>query len=140
MSLYSQLLNLADRCETATGPDLGLQRDIFLALGFGERIVGSNWDRSHDGWHDPEGTLPAGMWGVTSSIDAAMMLLPEEWILVELRNTGPRHWYAGLTPSWCDETTTKTEMFPKTAALAIAAAALRAHAKQEIAVDGTANG
>lgn len=61
------LMNLAERAEAATGPDRELEADIALTQGWTE-CAGDNWIGPHG-----EIAVPA----YTSSLDAAMQLVPE---------------------------------------------------------------
>lgn len=72
------LLELAERCEKATGPDRVLDGDIAEALGFRVKNVAHQVIYTHAGL--PGSTSPLRY---TASIDAAMTLVPEgaEWSL-----------------------------------------------------------
>ena len=49
----SALLELAERCEDATGPDRGLNREVALVVGW-HRYTPSEMGRSSPGWISPE--------------------------------------------------------------------------------------
>jgi hypothetical protein len=99
----TDLLQLADRCEKATGPDRQLDADIFTAL----KLVP---DRKHDGYP---------FYAFTQSLDAAMTLVPEgeDWAV----GSGP------LFPTSA-RVAGKPAVQAATPALALCAASLRAKA------------
>jgi hypothetical protein len=74
-----ELLRLAERCEAATGPDEDLSQAIFDM----RRAEGFVSDRSH---------IPYPGYHFTASLDAAMTLVPEGWMLSKLSQT-PRGTY-----------------------------------------------
>lgn len=61
----SKMLELADACEQATGPDRELDFAILKAVGWSES---QPYNREDDGWREPV--------DFTASIDAALMLVP----------------------------------------------------------------
>lgn len=103
----SDLLALAERCEAATGPDRELDVAIALACGivrerdgnclYGHRdfsvMVLERGYYDHDG-HAPE--LPA----YTASLDAAMTLVPEGWVL----DRGTLFWPGQVAKAYLVET------------------------------------
>lgn len=122
----SKLLELAERCEKAEGPNYPLEREIALAIG---RAIPSGFQAQYDGLRVPN---------YTASIDAAMSLVPEEYgralsletkverdleddcCIAELTYRGSkRH----IDPA--------TRSASATLALAICATALKARASQE---------
>lgn len=100
----ADLLELAARCEAATGPDNALERDIRKALGIYHTVSAS---KSH----------------FTASLDAAMSLVPEG-AKVTTQNFG------GPGPMVLVEPNERFRS-AKTLALALCAAALRARASGE---------
>lgn len=130
------LLELADGCEKATGPDRELDCAIYNAIPDGpnhkaERLPMEKWgDRFDDGWHtmwaDREDKYPEQLKRYTASLDAAMTLVPEGFrrsiedmdegtpplCRLELHNGDDEFWSRALT--W---------------PLAICAAALKARAR-----------
>lgn len=140
------LLQLADRCERATGPDRELDALIWCALnGFTEityptdapsaRIEAKNASGEWRliGWVDPGKTQrnfsPYGgndaYPDYTASIDAAMTLVPEG-MEVSLGNE-PIEWWAHVGPR-DDPNSDETAYTGSTPALALCVAALRARA------------
>ena len=124
-----KLLELAERCEAASGPDVVLAQDI---ADYAESI----------------GLLSIGMRipDYTASLDAAMTLVPEGFVVkleawpahgdtpakasIELWGTSEKRWGRDLI--WghgSEDVTAKADA--STPALALCAAALRARAKQE---------
>ena len=110
MSVVDPLLDLAERCEAATGPDLALNDAIARARSKWEgRLVWSGLSRPY-----------------TASLDAAMTLVPEGWERIETTSLnytdGSVRHYAAVN-----------FMQPSKAAapsLALCAAALKARATQ----------
>jgi hypothetical protein len=77
------LLELADRCEKATGPDRELDADIASSLGWRFR---PSFRATMIVAFDPSGIArPAPR--PTSSLDAAMSLVPEGWRVGEMGET-----------------------------------------------------
>lgn len=111
----SALLELAERVEAATGPDRELDRDIASAVHLKQLTYSSpEWIK------DPE---------FTASIDAAMTLVPEGWtrtVKWSVENEGYALVYDPAVPD-----DSSIYALGKTAALALCAAALRAHASGE---------
>lgn len=122
---YAELLELAERCEKAEGPDRELDRLIgatIYQLEVGRTVPGI------EGCYSPE---------YTASLDAALTLAPEGWPVFHLFNChlGPDRWIweADLAPqrSYADILRGQAA----TPALALCAASLRARASLE-ASDG----
>ena len=144
----ARLIELAERCEAATGPDRELDIAILTHPAFGYRDVfedGRLFDRGNDGYWSLEGDEKNGpLPSPTASLDAAMTLVPEN-CAVDIDN-GPSHWiclgkqapmgradvkypkpgYDGQGDSWLT-----VSAIAKTMPLALCAAALRAIASQE---------
>jgi len=82
MSETMGLLELAERCEIVSGPDRVLDGEICLALG----LAGGNVRvDQRTGWVVGGNTpLPANPLEYTSSIDAAMTLIPDGWAVEAL--------------------------------------------------------
>lgn len=108
------LLELAERCEQATGPDYGLSQEIFAALG----LVPNRADIGYPGYH------------YTGSLDAAMTLVPEGWGIGHLD-----YWPHGEGMRSGVTLDNGIKQFPPsvgaTPALALCAAALRAQSPEE---------
>lgn len=126
--MSADLIELAERCEAATGADTKLEREIAEALGW--RHVRNKGPESEwfpyvwvapDGKCDADETYP----DYTASIDAALTLVPEGWNWQV--GKGNHCWsavYQGAPPSM------RVDPIAATPALAICAAALRARAAQ----------
>jgi hypothetical protein len=118
-----KLIELADRCEKATGPDRELDAQIWLASE--PRTEGAVPDENCAGWVRRDGWAfgCAKAPDYTASLDAAMTLVPEgyDWVIgrtnggltihAEVGGRGDEYMRFGSTP-----------------ALALCAAALRARA------------
>lgn len=127
----NELLKLAERVEGLTGPDRKINADILRALGW----TTSGWDAI-----DPAGNRAMQVPDFLSSIDAAMSLVPDaHWAtfdphflsdpgVVKYRGYTFRADWVRWTPH--DDWIERDEGNPlcATPALAICAAALRAHA------------
>jgi hypothetical protein len=102
------LEELADACEKATGPSIGLDHDIARAIaGPGGSYCSCNY---------------------TASLDAAMTLVPEGWSWNVANLSGLSRCEANaFAPLHGGETHARAE----TPALALTAAALRSHAQKE---------
>ena len=138
MTDKATLLALAERCEKATGPDRELDRDIADALKLGP--VGDDWERPKDtpATASSRGyvSMDKGSWvrrGLirhskcyTSSLDAAMMLLPVgmDWC-VGNEFAGIKEAFA--TVAYSTEGN-REAVFAATPSLALTAACLRARA------------
>lgn len=130
----SKLLELAERCERATGPDREMDAAIATALGFAP--AGAELRDGSLSWKKPAQTergFNYWKWYVhraatyTASLDAAMTLVPEghNWA-VESDSDG--------VGAWCyDKNAHNTgPQIAATPALALTVAALRARAAQGI--------
>lgn len=78
------LLELAERCEVATGPDRELDHGIAEALGW-RRITRLPPENGGDEVYDC-GSEWAALPKFTASIDAAMTLVPEGWEFIRLEH------------------------------------------------------
>lgn len=133
------LLELAERCEKASGPDRELDADIWDALGLSPKYEGrrrakyGKWARLDGGTYhfanDSAWGSNCGAPSFTASLDAAMTLVPEGWMdglhLV---------WSRGLKSErvcMAKLRFMRTEGDGATPALALTAASLRARAHQE---------
>lgn len=112
------LLELADRCEKATGPDRGLDIAIYRALSY----IG------HHGWHPMDRDAAPRY---TACLDAALTLVPEGslWSVCDMEH-GPFAQVIRPMPGggFVDGLTSAASDRP---ALALCAAALRARAAME---------
>lgn len=113
----TDLRELADRCERASGADRGLNVEIADAIGLGRRL------NAHS----------APKWQYTASLDAAMTLVPKRWrtVTANEQNWEP-NWVWRLGTKEEDESqfgrTVVVDGVAATPALALCAAALRAFA------------
>jgi hypothetical protein len=137
----SKLLELAERCEKATGPDVGLAKDIFCAV-FPERVprvvpMGQyGWRDDTAGWwlatgedtRVPPRTIYPPNW--LGSLDAAMTLVPEGWAWM-LGCAPGEAFFASLAVMDDGLQAPEVGVNAATPALALCAAALRALAAQE---------
>lgn len=114
MSEDQKLIELAERCEAATGPDRELDAAIALLHGWTVH-KGDNWIGPHGQISVPE---------FTGSLDAALTLVPERWSCsVAIDETG-RHAQAVLGRS--HPTNKNVYQEGRTRPLVTIAAALRA--------------
>lgn len=104
-----------------------LNTDFLLAIGFVKKV---------DAWHDPAGKyLRDESWPVLS-VDDALAMVPEGWIVAELRqwvktpNPEPAYWTCALSQQMRPTAFVRIDGEPKTAALAICLAILRAKEKE----------
>lgn len=133
--MTQQLLELAERCEAATGPDREIDAQIIVTLEhpeyrYPDEVLNrkpSSWDEAagrfrHDGFG---GSIP---WpAYTASIDAALTLVPSGHLWqVNQWETGADAHMAPTRPIYSPQPKAKAA----TPALAICAAALRARAAQ----------
>lgn len=111
------VVELAERCEAATGPDWSLDCDIARARGYHVPNPPTG-----GGLAVPTGSLPR----FTASLDAAMTLVPEGWFWRVGHSTLYDGW-AALNRVHPDHCNREDEAFAKAAtpALALCAAALR---------------
>lgn len=154
------LIELAERCEAAAGPDRELdaliwcfQRGVeFVMFGTGKEAYGSICDPGDHGYGWPNTTTQGHLyyrhpikpargnrvqgysdWShYTASLDAALSLVPDGWTAWELRSHAKRtRFSADLSRlSECDSGEDWAIGRAATPALALCAAALRAHASQ----------
>jgi hypothetical protein len=126
-----RLSELAERCERATGPDRGLDADIELAIG--------NWTpEHHEAWNrfqecgeavNPPMAQPVDPHWFTTSIDAAMQLVPEGCRLASFGQHRDGWWEAIIvTPAPGDDGYAKGKA--SEGALALVAASLRARSSK----------
>lgn len=120
----SALIELAERCEQAAGPDRDLNIAMLPLVGL--RFVDEGPPIGQVCYDNNGGAVP--MPSFTASIDAALTLLPEgqEWTLVKA-TYGP---VLVLLPSG-DDRVPDIKVYAKTPATAICASALRARAAGE---------
>lgn len=127
----SALIELAERCEAATGPDRELDAEI-------RAVFGHHWDYAAD-WGSRENCRPVAR-AYTGSLDAALMLVPEGWFVYGMGE--------GVTPIirrgdthkrmdfWAEVQREQGGFLRKaraqTLSLALTAAALRATASMEV--------
>jgi hypothetical protein len=112
----SDMLNLAERCEKADGPDRDLDYLIADAIGHGQLRADTlyAWGKAGS-TNEPIAALP-----YTASINSAISVVPEGYDWAVFRTNG------GLTVhAWCGS---REDMFGDNPALALCAAALRARA------------
>lgn len=133
------LLDLARRCEEATGPDRDLDKPIGVAVNDGSYLWTPDWWSGGPDeflrWPDePSGeakyeTLPY----YTASLDAALTLVPAGWMVTLGDNGGGIAGHMFITGCYVDLTDgALTERgHAKTRPLALTAAALRAIATME---------
>ena len=140
------MLALADRVESLTGPDREVDFLIATALGeVPEHVIQGpvgtpyGWFRREDQWaltRTKESDVYAGVesWSPkprTASLDAAMSLVPEGWKLRQMAFSAPcaddRKWHLNLHGGLVGQNTFVGR--GSTAALALTAAALKAHAE-----------
>ena len=126
------LLELAERCEKATGPDYALECEIWDAIYPGERdgrfrklteegpYKGRLGPAERDGYVKP-------LRAFTASLDAALTLVPEgfDWIIGRTNSGLTIHAEVGGQGG-------EFQRFANTPALALCAAALRAIASQHL--------
>jgi hypothetical protein len=121
----SALLQLAERCEKATGPDYRLDADIARAVGWKYRLreATNTWQ-----WHHPTNDhhIQSAPPAFTASLDAAMQLVPEGWTRTVKWSVENEGYALVYDPSAPDDSSIYA--LGKTAALALCAAALRARA------------
>lgn len=113
------LVQLAERCEAATGPNFELEREIADAV----------W-RAKWGKRRPKDIAPRPC---TSSLDAALMLVLEGWGWA-VTNIGGGDYeqrdFSVSSAALCDKDGNRINVEASTPALALTAAALRALAKE----------
>jgi hypothetical protein len=133
-SITETLLQLADRCEKATGPDRELDTAIQLGRGYSLRQPEGSSRYATVRWHDERGNCISWLETAgdfppryTASLDAAMTLVLEghTWSLFDGGWAGVERRGATLDG---DETIATATRCGATPALALCAAALRARA------------
>jgi hypothetical protein len=121
----SKLLELAERCEKAEGPDRELDAEILDVL----------QNQSWDWWEELDPKWWArGAFTPTASLDAAMTLVPEGWrtaMVSEPETDGKWHWRLGPKVDHRLYGRGGRDGFAITSPLALCAAALKARATQE---------
>ncbi len=121
------LIELAERCERAEGPDYQLDGDIARAMGWSyrQREGFSHWQWYSQGKTDAplsEGEIRVCPPAYTTSIDAALSLVPEGWCFEVTNFDTFATVFAGLGSA------PKASAGGDTPALALCAAALKARA------------
>jgi hypothetical protein len=138
------LVQLAERCEAATGPDRELDAAIFQAIGapvpfqFANKLIALEFNDIENAYFarvSDDMQVRYSPPAYTASLDAAMTLVPPEhavdltiWAgknrarLLPLFQDGDRWLHSGSAPHYCSNAATP--------ALALTAAALRALAKE----------
>ena len=137
------MLELAERCEKATGPEKQVDWEYPLDADIFETVKGPLWDKLYH-----QGALPCGAPDetcreyarqraprYTASIDAAMTLVPEGWVESYQRR------FDGRTTATCYRggSGTLVDAEAATSALALCAAALRARAHLPTTEDDNAD-
>ena len=115
------LHDLAARCESATGPDRELDRDIANAVGVGSFFASGN-----------------EAFAFTTSIDAALTLVPDGWTFANLSQGDRGNWWCELRKGFLTSYSSVaigTQLNSTTPAFALCAAALRARAQIEGGTD-----
>ena len=125
-----ELRALADRCEQATGADREIDRALCPLVSI--RVVDEGhplgvcyYDKNRHGIPLPH---------FTYSIDAAIRLVPEGWLLANLSQTDAGFWWAELRKGYITSYSAvamTSHYRAATPALALTAACLRALAAQE---------
>lgn len=133
MSDRAEALEMAERCEKAAGPDRDIDWDIEEAVGEWKNLGGARKQHKTSGEVKSGYIEPQGAY--TAIIDAALTLVPEGWDSIEIRRTDDGEWHVGLAGNDMHLMAEDPDEFYveaascKSAALALAAAALRATAK-----------
>ena len=135
----SAMVELAERCEKATGPSYGLDCEIWDAIYPGERdarferLSSEGPYKGRLGPADRDGYIKP-LRAFTASLDAAMTLVPEGcfWTVMNARDGQDRPIVgAGLALVTApDDVAVSEPSQAATPALALVAAALRAHMKE----------
>lgn len=135
------LLQLAERCEAAEGPDRELGREVLRACGWTQSAHG-HFLGPLTGWTSPDRAIYFDdddfvrcKHDPTASLDAAMMLVPEGWIVDLCIRLGMEQHECKLHewPQPCRKTPLVNAATP---ALALCAAALRARHSQGVSDNG----
>jgi hypothetical protein len=125
----SALLQLAERCEKATGPDRELDAEIAEAVG-AKHGRETGWCNSENGDYYVIDECAASY---TASLDAAMTLVPEGWetsIYIGGENANVQMETPAMRDEWFDEGGGPIDGTAPTPALVLCAAALRAQNEQ----------
>jgi hypothetical protein len=112
-TMTDKLIELAERCEAATGPD----REIDTLIGYAVDLP----------------TEDAQLPRYTASLDAALTLVPEGWTFANLSQSDRKGWWCELRQGYLtsyDKVAFGSQLENASPALAVAAAALRARADQ----------
>jgi hypothetical protein len=129
--MKQQYIDLAERCEAADGGDAELSEAIAVAMGW-KRIRPDGLEYHY--WYNPAGEredYPC----YTTSLDAAMTLLPEGWGVTYVSHPMPECTWAAVreyekdkdAKSWTSKALRQSgEVHAKTPALALLAAICRA--------------
>jgi hypothetical protein len=121
MTTREELKALAETVQKLTGPDRSVDAAIQRALGSDN---GEHWFCGADGQLTKDDLAPA----FTTSLDAAMSLVPEGW---HMRINGVNNsWHVSLNPTWHGAPPIRANGFAATPALALTAAALLALAAE----------
>jgi hypothetical protein len=138
MDAREKLIELAERCEAASGPDRDLADDILRACGFVQMEKRRTNGGYQQKWKMPDGRHQQISFDPTKSLDAAMTLVPVGWFVNSLTEYNQRTWDAILrgprpsdAPMWVSSRTKGNERGVATPALALCAAALRARAAMD---------
>lgn len=121
-SVPQRFAALAERCEQAAGPDQALDAQIYDAVYGGDCTYDQKWEE----WITPGGL---NVKRYTASLDAAMTLVPEgHWYCIGREDSGP--WARCYDAAAIFEAPEEygDPIDAATAALALCAAALKAHA------------
>jgi hypothetical protein len=136
-----KLLELAERCEAATGPDAKLDEAIEKALPCSRRFAEDNPHAPPTQWNERGAAFHGARIGdcdnfdeyvsphYTASLDAAMTLVPEGWetsIYIGGENANVQMETPAMRDEWFDEGGGPIDGTAPTPALALCAAALRA--------------
>lgn len=128
----NDLLELAERCEKATGPDREIDGDIAAALSLQPEWATVRSSRQPELFSDTGPGLRARTWVApkfTASLDAALSLAPEGWAWMHGCAPGEA-FFASLAVMDDDLRAPEVDVTAATAPLALCAAALRARAGQ----------
>lgn len=118
----TRLVELAELCEKASGPDRELYAMIYDAVYGGECLYDPKWET----WITPGGmNVPA----FTASLDAALTLVPEGWDWASGSGQFGGHAFMRRVTSVGEPPAISSDA--ATPALALCAAALRARATQD---------
>lgn len=119
------LLALAARCEAATGPDRDIDRALCPVVGI--RVVDEGHPLGVCYYDENRHGIPLPLF--THSMDAAIRLVPEGWLLANLSQTDAGFWWAELRKGYITSYSAvamTSHYRAATAALALTAASLRA--------------